>query len=158
MVTVALRRTNIGQDAGQPNLLDVLPPERYTILPNTAGCYTAEDAIRTRLRNARREIALAPRYGYFLVNDALEAAVERMATSIGELQAKLPPGEQISAVGICSPGPLNHETGVILDPPKFVHSQRDIKQASRGYKDLNWLALRLLLFWPDRVAMMEVHP
>jgi thiazole synthase len=47
IVTVAIRRTNIGQDPGQPNLLDVLPPERYTILPNTAGCYTAEDAVRT---------------------------------------------------------------------------------------------------------------
>ena len=47
IVTVAIRRTNIGQDPGQPNLLDVLPPDRYTILPNTAGCYTAEDAVRT---------------------------------------------------------------------------------------------------------------
>jgi thiazole synthase len=47
IVTVAIRRTNIGQDKGQPNLLDVLPPDRYTILPNTAGCYTAADAIRT---------------------------------------------------------------------------------------------------------------
>ncbi len=47
IITVAIRRTNIGQNAGEPNLLDVLPPERYTILPNTAGCYTAEDAIRT---------------------------------------------------------------------------------------------------------------
>lgn len=47
IVTVALRRTNIGQDPGQPNLLDVLPPDHYTILPNTAGCYTAEDAVRT---------------------------------------------------------------------------------------------------------------
>ena len=47
IVTVAIRRTNIGQDPGQPNLLDVLPPERYTILPNTAGCYTADDAVRT---------------------------------------------------------------------------------------------------------------
>jgi thiazole synthase len=47
IVTVAIRRTNIGQDPGEPNLLDVLPPERYTILPNTAGCYTAEDAVRT---------------------------------------------------------------------------------------------------------------
>ena len=46
-VTVAIRRTNIGQDPSQPSLLDVLPPERYTILPNTAGCYTAEDAVRT---------------------------------------------------------------------------------------------------------------
>jgi thiazole synthase len=47
IVTVAIRRTNIGQDASQPNLLEVLPPSRYTILPNTAGCYTAEDALRT---------------------------------------------------------------------------------------------------------------
>ena len=47
IVTVALRRTNIGQDPDAPNLLDVLPPDEYTILPNTAGCYTAEDAIRT---------------------------------------------------------------------------------------------------------------
>jgi len=47
IVTVAIRRTNIGQNAGEPNLLDVLPPDRYTILPNTAGCYTADDAVRT---------------------------------------------------------------------------------------------------------------
>ena len=47
IVTVAIRRMNLGQDPGQPNLLDALPPERYTILPNTAGCYTAEDAVRT---------------------------------------------------------------------------------------------------------------
>jgi len=47
IVTVAIRRTNIGQDPAQPNLLDVLPPDRYTILPNTAGCYTADDAVRT---------------------------------------------------------------------------------------------------------------
>jgi len=47
IVTVAIRRTNIGQDPSQPNLLDVLPPERFTILPNTAGCYTAADAVRT---------------------------------------------------------------------------------------------------------------
>jgi len=47
VVTVAIRRTNIGQNPNEPNLLDVLPPDRYTILPNTAGCYTAEDAVRT---------------------------------------------------------------------------------------------------------------
>src|SRR5690606_8802523 len=47
IVTVAIRRTNIGQDPGQPNLLDVLPPDRYTLLPNTAGCYTAAEAVRT---------------------------------------------------------------------------------------------------------------
>jgi len=47
IVTVAIRRTNIGQNPNEPNLLDVLPPDRYTILPNTAGCYTADDAVRT---------------------------------------------------------------------------------------------------------------
>ncbi|HZR38073.1 MAG TPA: thiazole synthase [Nevskia sp.] len=47
IVTVAIRRTNIGQKPGEPNLLEVLPPDRYTILPNTAGCYTADDAVRT---------------------------------------------------------------------------------------------------------------
>lgn len=52
IVTVAIRRTNIGQNANEPSLLDVLPPSQYTYLPNTAGCYTAEDAVRT-LRLAR---------------------------------------------------------------------------------------------------------
>ena len=47
IVTVAIRRSNIGQDPDEPNLLDVIPPDRYTLLPNTAGCYTAEDAVRT---------------------------------------------------------------------------------------------------------------
>jgi len=52
IVTVAIRRTNIGQDANTPSLLDYLPPSRYTLLPNTAGCYSADDAVRT-LRLAR---------------------------------------------------------------------------------------------------------
>src|SRR5688500_8321824 len=47
IVTVALRRTNLGQHAAEPNLLDVLPTDRYTILPNTAGCYNVADAVRT---------------------------------------------------------------------------------------------------------------
>lgn len=47
IVTVAIRRVNIGQNAGEPNLLDALPPTQFTILPNTAGCYTADDAVRT---------------------------------------------------------------------------------------------------------------
>lgn len=46
VVTFAVRRTNVGQDAGEPNLLDVIPPSRYTLLPNTAGCYNAKDAVR----------------------------------------------------------------------------------------------------------------
>ena len=52
IVTVAIRRTNIGQDPKQPSLLDFIPPSKYTLLPNTAGCYTADDAVRT-LRLAR---------------------------------------------------------------------------------------------------------
>ncbi len=47
IVTVAVRRTNIGQHPNEPNLLDVISPEKYTLLPNTAGCYTAKDAVRT---------------------------------------------------------------------------------------------------------------
>ncbi len=47
IVTVAIRRTNIGQNPNEPNLLDVISPDKYTILPNTAGCYTADDAVRT---------------------------------------------------------------------------------------------------------------
>jgi thiazole synthase len=52
IVTVAIRRTNIGQNANEPSLLEAVPPSKYTYLPNTAGCYTADDAIRT-LRLAR---------------------------------------------------------------------------------------------------------
>jgi thiazole synthase len=52
IITVAIRRTNIGQDPKQPSLLDFIPPTKYTLLPNTAGCYTADDAVRT-LRLAR---------------------------------------------------------------------------------------------------------
>ncbi len=47
IVTIAVRRTNIGQNADEPNILDVLPPDRYTILPNTAGCFDAQTAVRT---------------------------------------------------------------------------------------------------------------
>jgi thiazole synthase len=47
IVTVAIRRSNIGQDPNAPNLLEALPPDEFTILPNTAGCYTAEEAVRT---------------------------------------------------------------------------------------------------------------
>jgi thiazole synthase len=52
IVTVAIRRTNIGQNPGEPSLLDFIPPSRYTLLPNTAGCFNAQDAVRT-LRLAR---------------------------------------------------------------------------------------------------------
>tara|TARA_B100001013_G_scaffold9748_1_gene5929 strand:+ start:293 stop:1126 length:834 start_codon:yes stop_codon:yes gene_type:complete len=47
IITVAIRRVNLGQNSEEPSLLDVISPEKYTILPNTAGCYTARDAVRT---------------------------------------------------------------------------------------------------------------
>ncbi|MDH5727940.1 MAG: thiazole synthase [Gammaproteobacteria bacterium] len=47
IVTIAVRRTNMGQNPGEPNIVDVLPPSKYVYLPNTAMCYTAEDAVRT---------------------------------------------------------------------------------------------------------------
>lgn len=47
IITVAIRRTNIGQEKDQPNLLDLVPPNEFTILPNTAGCFNAKDAVRT---------------------------------------------------------------------------------------------------------------
>ncbi len=47
IVTVAIRRVNIGQKKDEPNLLDVISPEKYTILPNTAGCFDAASAVRT---------------------------------------------------------------------------------------------------------------
>ena len=52
IVTVAIRRTNLGQNPNEPSLLDAVPPSKFTYLPNTAGCYTADDAVRT-LRLAR---------------------------------------------------------------------------------------------------------
>lgn len=47
IITMAVRRTNIGQNPGEPNLLDIISPDDYTYLPNTAGCYSADEAIRT---------------------------------------------------------------------------------------------------------------
>ncbi len=47
IITIAVRRTNIGQNNDEPNILDILPPDRYTILPNTAGCYDQKTAVRT---------------------------------------------------------------------------------------------------------------
>ncbi len=52
IVTVAIRRTNLGQNANEPSLLDAVPPSKFTYLPNTAGCYSADEAVRT-LRLAR---------------------------------------------------------------------------------------------------------
>src|SRR5829696_689123 len=83
IVTVAIRRTNIGQDPNAPSLLDAIPPSQYTLLPNTAGCYTADDAVRT-LRLARElldghelvklEVLGDPRSLYPNVVDTIAAA------------------------------------------------------------------------------------
>jgi thiazole synthase len=83
IVTVAIRRTNIGQNKGEPSLLDFIPPSKYTLLPNTAGCYTADDAVRT-LRLARElldghdlvklEVLGDPKTLYPNVVDTLSAA------------------------------------------------------------------------------------
>jgi thiazole synthase len=83
IVTIAVRRTNIGQNLNEPNILDVLPPERYTILPNTAGCYDADEAVRTcRLarelldghRLVKLEVLGDPRTLYPHVPETLKAA------------------------------------------------------------------------------------
>jgi len=83
IVTVAIRRVNLGQNPNEPNLLDFLPKNRYTLLPNTAGCYTADDAVRT-LRLAREllddhrlvklEVLGDPHTLYPNVRDTLKAA------------------------------------------------------------------------------------
>ncbi len=79
IVTVAIRRTNIGQSPGEPNLLDVLPPERYTILPNTAGCNTAEEAIRTA-RLARELLDGAPLVKLEVIGDSKTLYPDMIAT------------------------------------------------------------------------------
>jgi len=83
IVTVAIRRTNIGQNPNEPSLLDAIPPSKYTLLPNTAGCYSADDAVRT-LRLARElldghelvklEVLGDPRSLYPNVVETIEAA------------------------------------------------------------------------------------
>ncbi|MCK5729075.1 MAG: sulfur carrier protein ThiS, partial [Methylococcales bacterium] len=69
IVTVAIRRTNIGQNPNEPNLLDIISPDKYTILPNTAGCFTAEEAVRT-CRLGRELLG-----GHNLVKDGFEVMV-----------------------------------------------------------------------------------
>jgi thiazole synthase len=69
IVTIAIRRTNLGQNPDEPNLLDFLPPEHFTILPNTAGCFTADEAVRT-LRLARELLDGAPLVKLEVLGDA----------------------------------------------------------------------------------------
>jgi thiazole synthase len=90
IVTVAIRRTNIGQDADAPSLLDALPPSEFTYLPNTAGCYTAEEAVRTL--NLARELL----DGHTLVK--LEVLGDRN-TLFPDVRATLKAAEQLVADG-----------------------------------------------------------
>src|SRR3954463_14656936 len=102
IVTVAIRRTNIGQNAGEPSLLDVLPPSRYTMLPNTAGCYTADDAVRT-LRLARELLD-----GHTLVKLEVLGDAESLYPNMPETlaAAKTLVAEGFEVMAYCSDDPI----------------------------------------------------
>ena len=102
IVTVAIRRTNIGQDKGEPSLLEVLPPSRYTILPNTAGCYTAQDAVRT-LRLARELLE-----GHALAKLEVLADPQTLFPNMPETlaAAKTLVGEGFQVMAYCSDDPI----------------------------------------------------
>ncbi len=102
IVTVAIRRTNIGQNAGEPNLLDVLPPSRFTILPNTAGCYTAQDAVRT-LRLARELLDGHKLVKLEVLGDA-QSLYPNMPETIAAAQTLVAEGFEVMAY--CSDDPI----------------------------------------------------
>jgi thiazole synthase ThiGH ThiG subunit len=100
LVTLAVRRANLGQDPDAPNLLDYLPPERFTLLPNTAGCYSAREAVRTC------ELARELLGGHNLVK--LEVIGDER-TLYPDVPATLAATEQLVAAGFevmasCGPG------------------------------------------------------
>ena len=86
IVTVAIRRTNIGQDPNAPSLLDALPPSEFTYLPNTAGCYTADDAVRT-LRLARELLDGHTLVKLEVLGDPHDAVPERARDAQGRRDA-----------------------------------------------------------------------
>jgi thiazole synthase len=102
IVTVAIRRTNIGQNAGEASLLDVLPVSRYTILPNTAGCYTAQEAVRT-LRLARELLD-----GHALVKLEVLGDAESLYPDMPETlaAAKTLVAEGFEVMAYCSDDPI----------------------------------------------------
>jgi thiazole synthase len=102
IVTVAIRRTNIGQDAGEPSLLDVLPPSRFTILPNTAGCYDAADAVRT-LRLARELLDGHALVKLEVLGDA-ESLYPNMPETLAAAKTLVAEGFQVMAY--CSDDPI----------------------------------------------------
>ncbi len=102
IVTVAIRRTNIGQDASTPSLLDYVPPSRYTILPNTAGCFTADDAVRT-LRLARELLD-----GHSLVKLEVLGSAQNLFPNMPEtlIAAKTLVSEGFDVMVYCSDDPI----------------------------------------------------
>ena len=118
IVTVAIRRTNIGQSPGEPSLLDHLPPDRFTILPNTAGCYDAKSAVRTcRLarelldghRLVKLEVLGDPKTLYPDVSQTLEAAetlVEEGFDVMVYTSDDPVVAQRLEAIGCCSVMPL----------------------------------------------------
>jgi len=117
IVTVAIRRVNIGQNAGEPNLLEVLPPAQFTILPNTAGCYNAQDAVRT-LRLARELLD-----GHALVKLEVLADQETLFPNMPEtlVAAKTLVAEGFDVMVYCSDDPVMakqlEETGCVAVMP-----------------------------------------
>ena len=102
IVTVAIRRTNIGQNKGEPSILEVLPPSRYTILPNTAGCYTAQDAVRT-LRLARELLDGHALVKLEVLGDA-ESLYPNMPETLAAAKTLVAEGFQVMAY--CSDDPI----------------------------------------------------
>jgi thiazole synthase len=102
IVTVAIRRTNIGQNKGEPSILEVLPASRFTILPNTAGCYTAQDAVRT-LRLARELLDGHALVKLEVLGDA-ESLYPNMPETLAAAKALVAEGFEVMAY--CSDDPI----------------------------------------------------
>ncbi len=102
IVTVAIRRTNIGQDKGEPSLLEVLPPSRFTILPNTAGCFDAQEAVRT-LRLARELLDGAALVKLEVLADS-ETLFPNMPETLAAAKTLVAEGFQVMAY--CSDDPI----------------------------------------------------
>ena len=102
IVTVAIRRTNIGQNKGEPSILEALPPSRFTILPNTAGCYTAQDAVRT-LRLARELLDGHALVKLEVLGDA-ESLYPNMPETLAAAKTLVSEGFQVMAY--CSDDPI----------------------------------------------------
>src|SRR3954463_6918667 len=102
IVTVAIRRTNIGQNRNEPSLLEYLPPSKFTILPNTAGCYTAQDAVRT-LRLARELLDGHSLVKLEVLGDA-ESLYPNMPETLAAAKTLVAEGFQVMAY--CSDDPI----------------------------------------------------